>query len=138
MPENQTSADLEKMLAWLSTYPHWADFLPVEYAGLLPRGLEETSRREDVLGNSLVGCRYQFSLSWKMEGQGIDTENAGRLLDFQHWVRGQSASGLAPKFGDVPARERIRAEKGGITAGAQIATYTVMLIADFMKVYEVN
>jgi hypothetical protein len=60
------------------------------------------------------------------------------LLNFQNWVQEQSLSGRAPQFGDVPARERIRAEKGGLTVGAQTVTYTVTLIADFMKVYEVN
>ena len=134
----QTQRDLEKLKQWLATYPHWDDTFQVEDACLLPKAVEETSRREDVLGNTVVGCRYQFALLWQMAGQGDDTENAERLLDFQHWVRKQSSSGLAPHFGDVPARECIRAEKGGLTPGAQIVTYTLTLIADFMKVYEVN
>ncbi len=138
MPIAQTATDLEKVKAWLSTYSHWEDFLLVEDAALFPKGLEEISRREDVLGNRFVGCRYHFSLFWKMAGQGDDAENTSRLLDFQHWVREQSASGLAPQFGDVPTQESIRAEKGGLTVGPQIATYTVTLIADFMKVYEVK
>lgn len=138
-------AALEKVKAWLSTYPHWEGTLQLDYAdgrppngGLLPKGLEETSRRQDVLGNTQVGCRYQFALTWQMAGQGDDADNAGKLLDFQQWVREQSILGLAPKFGNVPAREQMHAEKGGMTAGTQNITYTVMLVADFMKVYEVN
>lgn len=142
---SHTQADLEKLRTWLSTYPHWEDTLQVDYTqgrpgvtGLLPKGCEEISRLEDVLGNLQIGCRYHFTLLWQMTGQGDEGENARRLLDFQNWVREQSVLGLAPRFGDVPARERIRAEKGGYTSGAQIVTYTVTLIADFMKVYEVK
>ena len=127
---------LDKLQAWLSTYPQWEN-CPANIC-VLPKGMEETSRREDVLGNTLVGCRYYVNLFWEMTGQGNDAENAERLLDFQHWVQQQSAEGLAPCFGDVPAQEKIRAEKGGLTPGAQIVAYTVTLIADFMKVYEVN
>ena len=142
---SQTEAALEKLKAWLATYPDWDETIQVGFSGdsqystgLLPEGVEETSRREDVLGNSQVGCRYTFTLFWQMLGQGADVANAGRLLDFQHWVREQSVLGLAPQFGDAPAWERIRAENGGFTAGAQTVIYTVTLIADFMKVYEVN
>ena len=127
---------LDKLQAWLSTYPHWESC--TANICVLPKGMEEISRREDVLGNVFVGCRYYATVFWEMTGQGDDGENAERLLDFQHWVQGQNAKGLAPRFGDMPARERIRAEKGGLTPGAQIVTYTLTLIADFMKVYEVN
>lgn len=138
-------AALEKVKAWLATYPYWDGTLQVDYsqgrppnAGLLPVGLEELSSREDVLGNTLAECRYRFTLRWQMAGQGDDGENAGKLLDFQNWVREQSFCGLAPTFGDVPAREQLRTEKGGLTAGTQNVIYTVTLVADFMKVYEVN
>ena len=141
----QAAADLEKLKTWLATYPHWEGTLQVDYthgrapnAGLLPKGLEETSRQEDVVGNLQLGCRYQFDLFWKISGQGDDAQNASRLLDFQQWVQQQSILGLTPRFGDVPAREQIRAEKGGLTAGTQITTYTATLIADFMKLYEVK
>ena len=141
----QTEAALEKLKAWLATYPDWDETIQVDFSGdsrystgLRPQGVEETSRREDVLGNSQAECRYTFTLFWQMMGQGDDAVNAARLLDFQHWVREQSVLGLAPQFGDAPAWERIRAENGGFTAGAQTVIYTVTLIADFMKVYEVN
>lgn len=141
----QTEAALEKLKAWLETYPNWDETIQVNFSGdspygtgLLPKAVEEISRWEDVLGNSQVECRYTFTLFWQMMGQGDDAVNAARLLDFQHWVREQNALGLAPQFGDAPAWERIRAENGGFTAGAQTVIYTVTLIADFKKVYEGN
>lgn len=125
---------LEKLQTWLSTYPRREGY-PAKFC-VLPKEMKEISRREDVLGNTLVGCRYYVNLFWEMAGQGEDEKNATCLLDFQNWVREQSVMGLAPKFGDVPAGERVWAEKGGLTAGAQIVTYTVTLVAEFMKVYE--
>lgn len=127
---------LEKLQKWLATYPCW-EASPANIC-VLPKGMEETSRREDVMGNTVAGCRYYVTLFWEMPGQGDEVENARRLLTFQNWVQEQNVLGLAPKFGDVPALEKIRAEKGGYTPGAQMVTYTVTLVADFMKVYEVN
>ena len=103
--QTQTATDLEKLKAWLSTYPHWEDTLQVDYldgrppnAGLLPVNLEETDRQEDVLGNLQIGYRYHFTLFWKMTGQGSDGENAARLLDFQQWVQEQSFPRTAQRF----------------------------------------
>ncbi len=137
--------DLEKLRAWLLTYPKWEDTLFVDFTehaagntGLFPAGLEETGRREDVLGNLQVSCRYRFSLYRQTPGQADGTANAQWLLDFQSWVQQQSAAGLTPHFGDVPARERMQAQKGTLKEASQTGTYTVTLIADFMKVYEVK
>ncbi len=136
---------LERLKAWLRSYPHWGeaqlyvDYLDAvpENAGLYPRGLQEVKRTEDVLGNVTVACRYQFRL-YRMTGEGQD--NAQWLLSFQQWVQQQSAMGLAPRFGDVPAKEQMRAEQGALQEVSQAGTgvYSVILIADFMKVYEVN
>ena len=137
---------LQKLKQWLLCYPRWGeaqiyvDFLdsaPVN-AGVYPQGLEELERREDVLGNVTASCRYRFMLYRMVTGQQDNEGNAEWLLDFQQWVQQQSILGLTPRFGDVPAREQIRAEKGGLTAGTQITTYTATLIADFMKLYEVK
>ena len=137
--------DLERLRQWIMTYPDWEDTLTVDFvetgigkAGLFPLGLEETGRREDVLGNVQVACRYRFALYRRTPGQRGGTVNAQWLLAFQNWVQQQSAAGLAPHFGDVPAMERIQAQKGTLKERAQIGTYTVTLIADFMKVYEVE
>lgn len=127
---------LEKLQAWLSAYPHW-DACPANIC-LLPKGMEEISRQEDVLGNTVVACRCYVTLFWEMPATGNEAQDAERLLKLIQWVQHQSATGLAPQFGDVPAQEKIRTEKSGYTPGAQIITYTVTLVADFMKVYEVK
>lgn len=139
--------DLEKLRQWLVSYPHWEDTLTVDFteakpgsAGIFPEGLEELRRREDVLGNRQVDCRYRFVLYRQTNGQQDGTANAQWLLAFQNWVQQQSAAGLTPKFGDVPARERMQAQKGTMkqTNAMGAGTYVVTLIADFMKVYEVE
>lgn len=125
---------LEKLQTWLSSYPRWEAY-PARIC-VLPMEMKETSRRKDVLGNTLVEYRYYVNLIWEMEGQGSAGENAACLLDFQNWVQEQSTLGLAPGFGDVPACERVWTQKGGLTTGTQIVTYTVTLVAEFMKIYE--
>lgn len=127
---------LEKLQEWLSSYPHW-DAYPAKVC-VLPKAMEELSRREDVLGNTLVECRCYVTLYWELPALDSEGENAERMLRFLQWIQFQSASGNAPRFGDDPAKERIRTEKSGMTAGAQTVTYTVTLVADFMKVYEVK
>ena len=127
---------MEKLQAWISTYPHWEE-CPANVC-MLPKGMEEISRHRDVLGNTTTGCRYYVTLMWEMPSLGSLDEDTQRLLKFIQWVQVQSATGHAPCLGDVPALERLRTEKGGLTPGAQIVTYTVTLVADFMKVYEVK
>ncbi len=131
---SQTQKDLEKLKAWLATYPAWEERPP----DILPKALDEITRQSDVLGNTLVGYRYTFSLFWQKSGQGNGGADAQGLLDFQRWVSAQCSERSAPQFGDVPAFERIRLEKGGLTPLAQAVTYTVTLLADFLKVYEVR
>lgn len=139
--------DLERLRQWLQGYPNWEESLQVDFtevqpgnAGLFPNGLEETGRREDVLGNVQIDCRYRFILYRHTCGQTDGTANAQWLLEFQNWVQQQSAAGLAPHFGDVPSRERMQAQKGTLKEASQAGTgtYMVTLIADFRKVYEVN
>lgn len=138
--------DLEKLRQWLLTYPNWKGTLQVDFmeagpgnAGLFPAGLEELRRREDVLGNPEIDCRYRFALHRKTAGQQDGNEDAQWLLDFQHWVQRQSATGAAPHFGDVPSRERISAQKGMLKTVERtgICLYTVTLVADFVKTYTV-
>jgi len=139
--------DLEKLRRWLLTYPNWNSSLQVDFmeagpgnAGLFPAGLEETQRREDVLGNLEIGCRYRFVLHRKTTGQQDGKLNAQWLLDFQNWVRQQSITGTAPHFGDIPTQERMEAKRGALKVTDRTGTgvYEVTLIADFMKVYEVK
>lgn len=135
---------LEQMKNWLQTFPMWEDSIQVDFAdgapgntGLYPRGLTELSHREDVLGNVQVRCRWDFLLR-KIAVSG--EENARWLLEFQHWVMEQSRLGLAPKFGDEPKTEHIRAGSGRLDNHAQVGTslYTVQLQAEFTKIYEVK
>lgn len=139
--------DLEKLRQWLQTYPNWGkSSLYVDYTdgatgnGLYPAGLEELSRREDVLGNVALRCRYHFSLYRVTAAQEDKTEDALWLLQFQQWVQQQSIAGLAPTFGDVPGAEQLRAQKGKLKEASQagMATYVVNLTADFTKIYGGN
>lgn len=141
--------DLEKVRQWVLTYPQWgADTrLYIDYtdavpgnSGLFPAGLEEVARREDVLGNVTVQCRYRFSLHRVAAGQEDREADAQWLMEFQKWVQQQSGAGLAPKFGDVPEKEWIRAEKGKLQEVSQVGTgtYAVTLTAEFIKNYFVE
>ena len=137
--------DLEKLFWWLREYPHWGGYLQVDRLedesdgiGIFPKGLEELSRQEDVHGNLRIACRYRFELLRRVHYSPDSIENAQWLLDFQNWVQQQCREGLAPRFGDVPAAERMRAEKGFLQNHSMKDTCAVTLIADFIKVYEVN
>lgn len=137
--------ELDKMRQWLQSYPGWQDTLQVDFtepapgnAGLFSEGLEERSRQEDILGNLHIACRYRFALYWRRPGRTDGRDDAQWLLDFQNWVQQQNAAGLTPHFGDVLSRERLQAQKGALQNASQTGTYKLTLIADFMKVYEVN
>ena len=127
---------LEELRAWLSTYFN-RDRYPVDIV-LIPKALEENSRQVDLLGNSRTGYRCYVNLRWELPGQGDQIENVLKLLAFQNWVQEQSALGVAPRLGDIPALERISTEKGGFTPSQQVVNYTVTLVAEFAKVYDVK
>ena len=134
--------ELEKLRQWLLTFPGLGRELTVDYlgagpgsTGLFPAGLEETSRREDLLGNVQVACRYQFTLYRRMApGQ----DSAQWFLDFQNWVQQQSVAGLAPRFGDVPDEEWLLAQKGKSKelSASGIGTCAVTLTAEFIRNYD--
>lgn len=140
--------NLTKLRNWLLTFPGWdegwvlhTDHTEAEpgNSGLFPLGAEELSRREDVLGNVTVQCRYRFYL-YRVTGQADPQANAEFLLELQQWVRQQSATGAAPRFGDDPKQERLRAEKGKLSEVSQTGTgtYIVTLTAEFVKIYGGN
>lgn len=138
---------LERVQQWLQTYPGWEDSLTVDmlpagpgHMGLFPTGMKELSRTEDILGNQQVAYRLGFTLRRQVGVEEDNASHAAWLLDFQDWVRQQSQAGLAPRLGDVPAREKMWAEKGSLQkiSPTGIGTYTVTLIANFTKLYEVN
>ena len=137
--------DLTTLSSWLLTFPGWDEGWVLhtdrteaepENTGLFPLGAEELSRREDVLGNVTVRCRYRFYL-YRVAQQSDPQANARWLLEFQQWVQQQSAIGAAPRFGDDPKAERLRAEKGKLSEASQTGTgtYVVTLTAEFVKVY---
>lgn len=137
--------DLEKLRQWLQTFPQWEDEIFVDFsldapgnAGIFPAGVEEIARRADLLGNLQLDCRYRFTIQRKIVGQKDGGANAQWLADFQNWVLAQDAAGLGPQFGDVQGKARIQAKNGGLHAvsASGIATYTVTLIADFVKNYQ--
>lgn len=135
---------LEKMRTWLERFPGWENNLLIDYVdavpgstGLYPRGLSELSRREDVLGNVTVRCRWEFLLR---RAAGSREENARWLMDLQNWVMEQDRLGLTPVFGDDPRTQRVRAFEGRLDSQKQVGSslYTVRLTAEFTKHYEVN
>jgi len=135
---------LEELKQWLQTFPGWEGTLQLDYAdsvpgtaGLYPKGMTELSRSEDVLGNRKIRCSCTFTLK---RAAAAGEENARWLHDFQNWVADQDRLGLAPKFGDEPRTERLRAFEGRLDKHTQVgsALHTVQLYAEFTKIYEVK
>lgn len=137
---------LEKVRQWVQTFPKWeaGSLLYIDHTaavpgntGLYPMGMEVVQTHEDILGGITARCRYRFSLYRVTASQEDREEDALWLMEFQAWVQQQSLMGLAPTFGDEPAREQIRAEKGRLKEGSQTGTgvYAVELIAEFVKKY---
>ena len=102
--------DLEKIRQFLMGFPQWGDqTLTVDYTdgkpgscGLFFLGREELSRKRDVQGNALVGCRYHFVL------HRLTVEESARwLMDLQAWISRQSACGAAPQLGCLPELEKV-------------------------------
>lgn len=144
--------DLQRLRDWLATYPGY-DILgnwQVDYTdqvagggGVYPHGLVEISRSEDILGNVTVRDQYNFGLYValpKAPGDDVGAEiNADWLMDFQRWVQRQSVAGLAPRFGDDPRSETIKANSGALydTDAEGMAIYMAVLSAEFTTKYEV-
>ena len=133
--------ELEIMRAFLLSYPAWEEgkLLYIDRCdggenGLFPEGVEEISRKRDVLGNTRVSCRLRFMLY----RSGTEQESDGAwLLHFQKWLAEKSIRGEAPHFGDVPSEERLRAEKGQLQKSrGNGSLYAVQLTAEFVKIYE--
>ncbi len=127
---------IQKLTAWLETYPGWEEPLQIDTAGpgtglgLFPKGVETVGRVSDILGNVTEACRATVTLCRNGLGQEGD---ADWLLDFQHWVRCQSRAGLAPQFGTDPARERITARAGRLKDMDQgMGRYTVDILIDYV------
>ena len=134
-------SELENLQNWLKTFPLWDGSLTVDETeaipggmGIYPKGLQELSRRENVLGDLTVRYRWSFLLQ---RNQGAQTEeNARWLMQLQKWAANQCRLGLAPRFGDVPAEERLRICEGTLTQRKNGGSgYTALLTADFTKIF---
>lgn len=141
--------ELMRMRQWLLTYPRWdaGGLLFIDYtdgvpggSGLFPTGYQELGRRTDVLGNRRIDGALHFALYRIVRTPEDQEANAQWLMEFQQWVRKESAEGRAPHFGDDPAREQLRAEQGRYLrrADAQSGIYAVEITAEFTKYYEVK
>ena len=142
---------LDKIQDWVKTFPQFdvLSAFSVDYTsaapangGLMPSGLVEISRAEDILGNVTVTNQYNFTLYFvflKAPGDDVGAEeNAQWLMNFQDWVQEQSVTGEAPVFGDRPRSEIIRAQNGVLleTDNEGTAVYTVNLSVQLMKNYK--
>lgn len=141
---------LEKLRDWLATYEGFEILskFHVDYidqtpctGSVFPTGMVEVGRHTDILGNVTVENQYNFGLYYVFEKASGDdentTENANWIMDFQEWIQKQSATGVAPVFGDVPQEEKIIAQNGALydakTEG--LGTYLVQLSIKFKKYF---
>lgn len=137
--------DLEKILAWIDTYPGIESLqtLRLDYydprgdSSITPAGLSEVSRTEDLCGNITVENRYSFGLYYTLAQETDALTNAKWILDFQQWVQQQDLEHLAPTFGDSPLSERISAGNGALyaTDPSGTVTYLLQLTVNFKKFY---
>lgn len=141
---------LETMRAFVASYPD-ADILStlsIDYTdqvpdmgGIFPQGIQEVSRRTDLLGNVTVTNQLNFALYTVLSKAPEDdvgaTLNAEWQLGFQEWVQGQSALRLAPTFGDEPLMESIAAQNGEIysTPADGVAIYAIQISVIYQKKY---
>lgn len=139
---------LETVRDWLTTFPQfnvltgfqvdYTDKIP-STGGILPDGLVELSRRQDIVGNVTVTNQYNFGLYYVFEKAPNDdvgaAENADWIVDLQEWVQEQSATGAAPVFGDDPREERITAQNGTLMEANEEGTgvYVVQMSVRFIK-----
>ena len=141
---------LKKIREWLQTFPGndslaslQVDYVPAELGSgsIAPSGLVEISRKSDILGNITVENQYNFGLYYvfakSTEDDEGSTQNADWLMDLQEWVQAQSITGAAPRFGDEPFTEQIRAQNGSIYGADEEGTaiYMVQLSVNFIKKY---
>lgn len=136
---------LSKLRSFILSYPRWEEgkllFMDstdgvAGNGGLFPEGITQVAFREDVVGNRLVDMRLQVCL-YRCGNE--EETDAPWLLDFQNWVAAQSAMRTAPRFGDIPCKERLYAQKGKLSQRRSNGNiYSVLLTAEFTKLYEEN
>ena len=136
---------LEKLKTWLLTYPGWEGQLQINCTcpepgntGLFPKGVTQLHRQEDILGNRFVRNRAEFTLYRVACGQADGTKEAAYMAALEAWICRQSQLGAAPRFGDIPTTELLRAEKAMLHKSQQTGTavYQLQITAEYTCVYE--
>lgn len=132
---------LQILKAWLETFPDWGEAeWDVDLTGATPSSCRLTleddrvvRRTEDVLGGSVLTMQAQFALTRVTYCE----ENPGQWVeDFTQWILHQSELGNAPKLGE--GITRIRPEKGKLETQGDKAVYTVRLLGNYEKIFEVK
>ena len=150
--DNQRESDLQRLIDWIKTFPghniledfqvDFVDRVPAT-GSIMPSGLQEISRTENLWGDVTVINRYNFALFYVFSKAPGDNAGAGINADwvegFQRWVQEQSVRHLAPTFGneDIQA-ETITAQNGtlySLPAGGT-AMYMVQMTVQFKVFYE--
>ena len=131
---------LEKVAAWLESFPLWdGEKLTIDSIGpapgslgLFPMGVEEISRREDVLGNLETVNRLTLKLCRVSNGNSALA--AHWLLALQDWVNRKNGAGQIPRLGDLPGRAAITAQHGLLASPAQTGTgrYELIITAEYV------
>lgn len=143
---------LDSIMEWLTNYKGFDRLqdLRVDYysqqpdnGSIDPSGVQIISITENIIGTKTVDMQYNFGVYFVLAKDPGDEEtavdNAAWVMDFQNWVNEQSILQLAPRFGDVPKSEIIKAQNGAVTAADNegVAIYMVQLSVNFTKIYEV-
>ena len=132
---------LQILKAWLESFSGWAEAQwNVDLSGNTPvsccLSLEDDRvmrRTENVLGNSRLQFRTQFSLTRVSFWEDAPSR---WVEEFSAWVAEQSELGAAPRLGQGVTRYRL--EKGKLTESEGKAVYSVKLIGTYEKIFEVN
>lgn len=112
---------LEKVRDWIATYPGYSslDGLSVDYTdakpdngGLMPGGLTEISRAEDILGNIVVTNQYSFTLYFLLPNR-RETTSARRqmrngCLHFRIGCRSSPSGAPLPSLGTMREKKPLR------------------------------
>lgn len=128
----------ETVKKWLKSFPQWGNtrlwvdnthYIPGS-AGLFCEGLEEISRKQDILGTVKVINRCRFTLDWVMSTAMDPQVAADMLLSLQSWVQQQDLLGLAPALGKNTHWKAEAGKRREIT-DAMTVIYTVSLTAQY-------
>ena len=128
--------ELTKIQLWLSAFPglkgfEWVfDRMPhkLGMAALIPQGVTEIDRIEDLLGNRKQTLAFTCQVCFSGTGK------AQMLWDLQHWVDSQDAPqlGQGRKSASLRDGKHLKENKLGLDL------YTAQLKVTYERYYEVN